>query len=107
MRQVVRTAAGKIELIVAYNKWFGWFGWFTRPVAVPIEVVGIEGRQLASLDMPDSEYATAPTWQNQDATALLGRRDDPNRVGPQLIDHEFVKRDNFSVFPDLYRVRRK
>ena len=72
VRQVVRTAAGKIELVVAYNTWFGWFGWFTRPVAVPIEVVGIEGRQLASLDMPGSEYATAPTWQNQDATALPG-----------------------------------
>jgi hypothetical protein len=72
VREVVRTAAGKIELIVAYNKWFGWFGWFTRPVAVPIEVVGIEGRQLSSLDLPDSEYATAPTWQNQDATALPG-----------------------------------
>jgi hypothetical protein len=70
VRQVVRTAAGKIELVVAYNTWFGWFGWFTRPVAVPIEVVGIEGRQLASLDMPDSEYAMAPTWQSQHATAL-------------------------------------
>jgi hypothetical protein len=72
VREVVRTAAGKVELIVAYNKWFGWFGWFTRPVAVPIEVVGIEGQQLASLDMPDSAYATAPTWQNQAATAMPG-----------------------------------
>ncbi len=67
VRQVVRTAAGKIELIVSYSRWFGWFG---RPVAVPIEVVGIEGRQLASLDMPRSDYAAAPTWQGQDATAL-------------------------------------
>jgi PRC-barrel domain len=67
VRQVVRTAAGKTELIVSYSRWFGWFG---RPVAVPIEVVGIEGRQLASLDMPRSEYAAAPTWQGQGATAL-------------------------------------
>ena len=67
VRQVVRTAAGKIELIVSYGRWFGWFG---RPVAVPIEVVGIEGRQLASLDMPRSDYAAAPTWQGRDATAL-------------------------------------
>jgi hypothetical protein len=65
--QVVRTAAGNIQLIVSYSRWFGWFG---RPVAVPIEVVGIEGRQLASLDMPRSQYAAAPTWQGQDATAL-------------------------------------
>src|ERR1700727_2438273 len=40
VRQVVRTAASKTELIVSYSRWFGWFG---RPVAVPIEVVGIEG----------------------------------------------------------------
>jgi hypothetical protein len=25
---------------------------------------------VASLDMPRGEYATAPTWQGQDATAL-------------------------------------
>jgi hypothetical protein len=67
VRQVVRTAAGNIKLIVAYSRWFGWFG---RPVAVPIEVVGIEGRQLASLDMARNEYATAPTWHGRDAMAL-------------------------------------
>ena len=67
VRQVVRTADGKIKLIVSYSRWFGWFG---RPVAVPIEVVGIEGRQLASLDMPRNDYAAAPTWQGQDATVL-------------------------------------
>jgi hypothetical protein len=67
VRQVVRTAAGKTELIVSYSRWFGWFG---RPVAVPIEVVGIEGRQLASLDMPRSDYAAAPTWQGQDVVVL-------------------------------------
>ena len=67
VRRVVRTAAGKTELIVSYSRWFGWFG---RPVAVPIEVVGIEGRQLASLDMPRSDYAAAPTWHGQDAMVL-------------------------------------
>jgi hypothetical protein len=67
VRQVVRTAEAKIELIVSYSRWFGWFG---RPVAVPIEVLGIEGRQLASLDMPRGEYASAPTWQGQNATVL-------------------------------------
>jgi hypothetical protein len=67
VRQVVRTSQNKIELIVAYG---GWFGLGARLVAVPVEVVGIEGRQLASLDMPDSEYASAPTWQGNDATAL-------------------------------------
>jgi formylglycine-generating enzyme required for sulfatase activity len=67
VRQVVRTSQGKTKLIVSYSRWFGWFG---RPVAVPVEVVAIFGRQLASLDMPPSEYAAAPTWQGDDATVL-------------------------------------
>lgn len=60
VERVVRTPKDKIEFIVSYSSWWGWFG---RPVAVPIEAVGIEGRQLVSLDMPPSEYAAAPTWQ--------------------------------------------
>jgi hypothetical protein len=67
VRQVVRTRQGNIQLIVSYSRLWGWFG---RPVAVPIEVVGIEGRQLVSLDMRPDEYANAPTWQENDATAL-------------------------------------
>ncbi len=67
VRQVVRTPEGKIVLIVSYSRWFGWFG---RPVAVPIEAVGIEGRQIASLDMARGDYAAAPTWQAGSATAL-------------------------------------
>jgi hypothetical protein len=70
VEQIVRTPAGQNALIVSYNKWFGWFGWFTRPVAVPIEATGIEGKQIVSLDMPPSEYAAAPTWQGQNATVL-------------------------------------
>lgn len=57
--QVVRSPQGAIFLIVSYG---GWLGWGTRPVAVPIEVVGIFGHQLASLDMKPDEYATAATW---------------------------------------------
>lgn len=59
VQKVVRTPEGKIKLIVSYSKWFGWFG---RPVAVPIEVVAILARQIASLDMPPQEYEAAPTW---------------------------------------------
>jgi hypothetical protein len=70
VEEVVRTPAGQNALIVSYSKWFGWFGWFTRPVVVPIEAIGIEGKQIVSLDMPPSEYATAPTWQGQNATVL-------------------------------------
>jgi sporulation protein YlmC with PRC-barrel domain len=67
VRQVVRTAQGQIQLIVSYSRWWGWFG---RPVAVPLEVVGIEGRELVSLDMEPDEYAKAATWQDAGATAL-------------------------------------
>ena len=67
VRQVVRTPTGRIEFIVVYSRWWGWFG---RPVAVPLEAVGIAGRQLVSLDMPTAEYAKAPTWQGAGATAL-------------------------------------
>ena len=64
VQRVVHSPEGKIKLIVGYSKWFGWFG---RPVAVPIEVVAILARQIASLDMPSAEYEAAPTcrarWQ--------------------------------------------
>ena len=80
VQRVVRTPEGKIRLIVSYSKWLGWFG---RPVAVPIEVVAILGRQIASLDMGPKDYEVAPTWlQGQDQTITddeiiriaLGRR---------------------------------
>lgn len=57
--QVVRTPEGKIKLIVSYSRWFGWFG---RPVAVPIEVVAILAKQIASIDMEPPEYEKAPNW---------------------------------------------
>ena len=67
VREVVRTPQNKIKLIISYG---GVFGWGVRLVAVPIEVVGIEGRQIASLDMPPGEYATAPTWRAADDMAV-------------------------------------
>jgi hypothetical protein len=67
VRRVVRTPHGQIELIVSYSRWWGWFG---HPVAVRLEVVGIEGRQLVSLDMDRDEYAKAPTWHDPSATFL-------------------------------------
>ena len=67
VRQVVRTAQGQTKLIVSYSRWWGWFG---RPVAVPLEVVGIQGRELVSLDMDPDEYVGSPTWQEAGATVL-------------------------------------
>ena len=59
VREVVRDPQGKIKLIVSYSRWWGLGG---HPVAVPLEVVGILGRQIAAIDMPRAEFAAAPTW---------------------------------------------
>jgi hypothetical protein len=59
VREVVRDPQGGIKLIVSYSRWWGIGG---RPVAVPIEVVGILARQIAAIDMPRAEFAAAPTW---------------------------------------------
>jgi hypothetical protein len=67
VRQVVRTSTGKIDLVVSYSPWFGWFG---RPVAVPIEFVGIFGRNIASLDMSRQDFAQAPTWSGAGAQPI-------------------------------------
>jgi hypothetical protein len=67
VQQVVQTPAGEIEFIVSYSRWWGWFG---RPVAVPLEALGIEGGHLVSLDMQPSEYDAALTWHETGATPL-------------------------------------
>jgi hypothetical protein len=59
IKMVVRTSAGKIQLIVPYG---GFLGFRQRLIAVPIEVVAIAGRQLAALDMPRTEFDAAPAW---------------------------------------------
>ena len=59
IKLIVRTAAGKLQLIVTYG---GFLGWRQRLVAVPIEVVAIAGRQLAALDMTRAEFDAAPAW---------------------------------------------
>jgi hypothetical protein len=61
VKSVVRTASGKIQLIVPYG---GFLGWRQRLVAVPIEVVGIAGRQLSALDMTRAEFDAAPAWND-------------------------------------------
>jgi hypothetical protein len=81
VQQVVRTPAGEIEFIVGYSRWWGWFG---RPVAVPLEALGIEGGQLVSLDMQPSEYDTAPTWHDTGATPCIRRCNSARRAVSQL-----------------------
>jgi hypothetical protein len=76
IRQVVRTPAGKVQLIVPYGRWLGWagwggpFDWGRRLVAVPLETVAILGRQVAALDMPREDFDAAPTYVASQATPL-------------------------------------
>ena len=85
VREVVRSADGKILLIVPYSAWFGWapVSWGKRPVAVPIEVVAILARQLNALDMSRDDFDEAPTWEQSQGKPIapgektliaLGRR---------------------------------
>jgi hypothetical protein len=67
VRHVVRTPPGKIQLIVTYG---GFLGWGQRLVPVPIEVVAILARQLASLDMPRAEFDRAPTWSESQTVPI-------------------------------------
>lgn len=67
VHSVVRTASGKIRLIVPYG---GFLGWGRRPVAVPVEVVAIAGRRLAALDMTRAEFDAAPAWSDPQSRTL-------------------------------------
>jgi hypothetical protein len=89
IKQVVRTPAGKIQLVVPYNAWFGWvrnggfFDRWRRPVAVPIEAVAILARQVDVQEFSPQDFESAPTFQTGSATPIavddhiaiaLGRR---------------------------------
>jgi hypothetical protein len=67
VKGVVRTPSGKIQLIVPYG---GFLGWRQRLIAVPIEVVGIAGRQLAALDMTRAEFDVAPAWNDPESQPI-------------------------------------
>jgi hypothetical protein len=67
IKRVVRTAAGKLQLIVTHG---GFLGWRQRLVAVPIEVVAIAGRQLSALDMTRAEFDAAPAWNEALTTSV-------------------------------------
>jgi hypothetical protein len=70
VQRVVRTADGRILLIVRYGGWFGWIGWWQRPVAVPVETVAMLGRAVAALDISLDEFRQAPTWTRGEGDEL-------------------------------------
>jgi PRC-barrel domain protein len=70
VREVVRSPERKIFLIVPYSGWLGWVRTEhgKRPVAVPIEVVTLLGRQINAQDMARDDFDRAATWSpGQDA----------------------------------------
>ena len=69
IRAVARTAEGKIVLVVAYRGWLGWAptDWGRKTVAVPLERVAIQGRQVAALDFSHADFAAAPPYTPQGA----------------------------------------
>jgi hypothetical protein len=69
--EVVRTPDGKILLVVPYRAWLGWAptSWGRKSVAVPIETVAIQGRQVSALDFSPADFAAAPPYAGH-ATAL-------------------------------------
>jgi len=69
--QVVTDQAGNVLLIVPYGSWTAWR---RRPVAVPVEVVAMLGRQVAAIDMPRAAFDAAPDWAGGPA-AVLGPDD--------------------------------
>ena len=64
IREVVRTADGKIVLVVPYRAWLGWAptDWGRKVVGVPIETVAILARQVAALDFSREAFAAAPVY---------------------------------------------
>jgi hypothetical protein len=63
IREVVRTADGKIILVVPYRDWLGWAptDWGRKTVAVPLETVAILGKQVAALEFSRADFAAAPS----------------------------------------------
>lgn len=67
VRQVVRTADGRVVLVMPFGGWFGNGG---RPVGVPLETVAILARHINVLDITRDDLASLPTWQDGAGTAI-------------------------------------
>jgi hypothetical protein len=67
VKDVVRTADGKIELI---STCCGYFDWNRHQVAVPIEVVAILARQIDVLDITREDFFGLASWKEGDDTKL-------------------------------------
>jgi hypothetical protein len=67
VQRVVRTADGKILLIVPHG---GLLGLGQRLVPVPIELVAMLGRQVAAVDMSREQFEQAATWYGSNSEPI-------------------------------------
>ena len=64
---VVRTADGKIVLVMSRRGWFGFAG---PSLPIPIEAVAILGRHLNLLDIPRESLDELPIWRPSDGITI-------------------------------------
>ena len=74
IREVVRTAEVKILLVVPYRGWLGWapVDWGRKTVAVPLETVAIQGRQVSALEFSAQDFVAAPAYAGGETALPAG-----------------------------------
>ncbi len=73
---IVRQSDGSTRLVIAESRWFG-IG--ARPVAVPLDAVGLLGEYVALLDVTPEQLRASATFADPSAAAVPP--DDIIRVG--------------------------
>lgn len=59
VRAVVRTGAGRTDVVVAYG---GVLGFGTRPIAVPVDAMVLLGRTMEIVSYTPADLERFPTW---------------------------------------------
>jgi sporulation protein YlmC with PRC-barrel domain len=64
---VVSDAAGRRVIVVSYG---GLFGWGQSQVAVPLDIVKVQGDRLVAQELTVEQVKARPTWTRGEATDL-------------------------------------
>ena len=67
VREIVKRADGKIEVVVNFG---GLFGFFTRPVAVPVDAMVLVGQYLEIVDFTPDQLQQFKTFDGSDTMPL-------------------------------------
>ena len=67
----LRVPTRRLVIATPSRAWLGWapVDWGRKAVAVPLETVAIQGRQVSALDFSPTDFANAPAYAGQ-GTAL-------------------------------------